>query len=193
MFDRKAFFVKERVAFVKLHDTFDILDPATQQPLGVAQERISGLLKALRLLINKRLLPTTVVISEREGGPPLLTLKRGVSLLHARVQVTDGQGQPVGSLKSKVFSIGGAFRVFDAQGTEVALVQGNFVGWNFELKDPAGRRLGAVTKKWAGVGKELFTSADNYIIAIERDGLPTAMTAMLLAAGIAIDTVFKEK
>ncbi|MBX7119475.1 MAG: hypothetical protein K1X31_10795 [Gemmatimonadaceae bacterium] len=193
MFDRKVFFVKERVAIVRLTDTWDILDPETKQPIAVAQERIPPALKALRLLINKRLLPTTVVVSTREGGPPLLTIKRGISLLHATVQVLDANGTSLGSLKSKLFSIGGAFRVFDPAGTEVALVQGNFIGWNFELKDANGRRLGAVTKKWAGVGKELFTTADNYVIAIEKDGLPTAVTALLLAAGLAIDTVFKEK
>jgi len=193
MFDRKAYFVKERVAVLKLTDTFDILDPETKQTIGMAQERISGGLKVLRLLINKRLLPTTVVISEREGGPALLTIKRGVSLLHAKVKVLDANGSLIGSFKSKLFSIGGAFRVFDGNDREVALVQGNFVGWNFELRDMSGRRLGAVTKKWAGIGKELFTSADNYVIALEAQGLPTAMNALLLAAGIAIDTVFKEK
>lgn len=193
MFDRRVFFVKERVALVRLVDTWDILDPETKAPIAVAQERISGGLKALRLLVNKRLLPTTVVVSAREGGPAILTLKRGVSLLHATVKVTDANGAPIGSLRSKLFSIGGAFRVFDPSGAEVALVQGNFIGWNFELKDKAGRRLGTVTKKWAGVGKELFTTADNYVIAIEKEGLPTAVTALLLAAGLAIDTVFKEK
>ena len=49
-----------------------------------------------------------------------------------------------------------------------------------------------VTKKWAGVGKELFTSADNYIISI--NGEPDeSINTLLLAAGLAIDTIYKEK
>jgi hypothetical protein len=50
------------------------------------------------------------------------------------------------------------------------------------------------TKKWAGLGKELFTSADNYIISLSdiTNAGPNA-SALLLAAGIAIDVrVFKE-
>ena len=57
-----------------------------------------------------------------------------------------------------------------------------------------GTELGKVTKKWAGLGKELFTSADNYVIALEesKTQLPEA-GPLLLAAGLAIDIVYKEK
>jgi hypothetical protein len=50
-----------------------------------------------------------------------------------------------------------------------------------------------VTKQWAGLGKELFTSADNYVIALD-ERLPVApeAAALLLAAGLAIDTVYNE-
>ena len=58
---------------------------------------------------------------------------------------------------------------------------------------PDGIELGQVTKKWAGIGNELFTSADNYIVSID-DRLadqPVART-LLLAAALAIDIVYKE-
>jgi len=51
-----------------------------------------------------------------------------------------------------------------------------------------------VTKKWAGIGKELFTTADNYVISLnETAGRNQESVAMLLAAGLAVDTVYKEK
>lgn len=53
--------------------------------------------------------------------------------------------------------------------------------------------LGSVTKKWAGIGKEPFTSADNHVIAFGAADLPRIVTALLLAAGLAMDTVYKEK
>ena len=68
-------------------------------------------------------------------------------------------------------------------------MKGDWKGWNFKFLDSAGQEMGVVTKKWAGLGKELFTSADNYIIEIKEG---TANNALLLAAAIAIDTVFKE-
>ena len=65
-------------------------------------------------------------------------------------------------------SFGGAFRVFDAGGNEVALVKGDWKGWNFRFLDKSGNEIGTITKKWAGIGKELFTSADNYIITLNH-------------------------
>ena len=40
----------------------------------------------------------------------------------------------------------------------MAEVKGDWKGWNFQLLDNEGRELGVVTKKWGGIGKELFTA-----------------------------------
>jgi len=98
----------------------------------------------------------------------------------------------VGWFQSKVFSLGGAFRVFDTGGNEVAAVKGDWKGWNFRFLDKCGNEMGTITKKWAGIGKELFTSADNYIIKLNHESAP-AKAILLLAAGLAVDTIYKEK
>lgn len=73
-------------------------------------------------------------------------------------------------------------------------MKGNWKGWDFKFLSKGGREIGTVTKKWAGLGKELFTSADNYIISLsDLGGASPAASALLLAAGLAIDVVFKEK
>jgi uncharacterized protein YxjI len=84
--------------------------------------------------------------------------------------------------------------VRDAQDRQVAQVKGDWKGWNFQLLDAQGNQLGVITKKWAGIGRELFTSADNYMIALNDAADTNAGNAvLLLAAGLAIDVVFKEK
>jgi uncharacterized protein YxjI len=194
MFDRRQFMVKERVGFLKLTDTYDIFDLNSSAQLGTAHEAVSPLIKVLRLLINKRLLPTSIEVRASEGGPAMLTIKRGVGFLRTPVQVLDQQGRQIGSFKSKVFTIGGGFDVFDATGNKIAEIKGDWKGWNFTLRGPQGEELGKVTKKWAGIGKELFTTADNYAIALnETAPRNQESVAMLLAAGIAVDTVYKEK
>jgi len=194
MFDRRQFMVKERVGFLKLTDTYDIFDLNSSAQLGTAHEAVSPLIKVLRLLINTRLLPTSIEVRASEGGPAMLTIKRGVGFLRTPVQVLDQQGRQIGSFKSKVFTIGGGFDVFDATGNKIAEIKGDWKGWNFTLRGPQGEELGKVTKKWAGIGKELFTTADNYAIALnETAPRNQESVAMLLAAGIAVDTVYKEK
>jgi uncharacterized protein YxjI len=194
MLDRKTFLIKERVGFLRLVDTFDIYDPATGAQVGIAREVIGPLLKVLRLVISKRLLPTLVEVRQDESGPALLSMQRGANLLRARVTVRDGLGKELGYFRSKIFSLGGGFHVLDATDNPVAEIKGDWKGWNFRFLSTDGIELGKVTKKWAGIGKELFTSADNYVIALDSSrALPPNAAALLLAAGLAIDTVYKEK
>ena len=190
LLDRRLLFVREHVGMLKLTDTYDLLDPDTKQAVGIARENISGLVKFLRLLVNKSLMPTRVDVSTGIGQPAVLVLTRGVTLLRSRVEVLDGQGGRIGYLKSKLFSIGGGFHVFSADGQKFAEVRGDWKGWNFKLLDLNGGEMGVVTKKWAGLGRELFTSADNYMIEV-RDG--SSSNALRLAAALAIDFVFKGK
>jgi uncharacterized protein YxjI len=194
LLERTTFFIKERVAVLKLTDIYDILDPATGQTIGIAKEEPPGWAKWLRLAVEKSKLPTAVNVYESEGQPAVLSIRRGFTLLRAKVQVTTGDGRSLGYFKSKLISVGGGFHVFDAQDQQVAEVKGNWKGWDFRFIDKHGREIGTVTKKWSGLGKELFTSADNYIISLNDStaGSPDA-SALLLAAGLAIDVVLKER
>lgn len=193
LLDRRTFFVKERVAVLKMTDVYDILDPATSQPIGIAKEEPPVWAKWLRLLINKQLMPTTVNIYEHEGHPPVVTVHRGFTFLRSKITVTGDHGASLGYFKSKLLSIGGGFFVFNNQDQQIAEVKGNWKGWDFKFLNKGGREIGSVTKKWAGLGRELFTSADNYIISLSDSQTATAEnTALLLAAGISIDIVFKE-
>ncbi|HEV2668563.1 MAG TPA: phospholipid scramblase-related protein, partial [Blastocatellia bacterium] len=115
------------------------------------------------------------------------------NLFRARVTVHDRVGNELGHFKSKFFSIGGGFHVLDAFDKPVADIKGDWKGWNFRFLAADGTELGKVTKKWAGLGKELFTSADNYMIALDENRtFPPEAVALLLAAGLAIDIVYKE-
>jgi uncharacterized protein YxjI len=190
LLERRLLFVREHAGLLKLTDTYDLLDPQTSEVVGLVRENVSGLIKALRLLISKSLMPTRIEIAVAPDQRPVLILKRGITLLRARVDVLDNEDRCIGYLTSKIFSLGGGFHVFTKEGQRVAEVRGDWKGWNFKLLDAGGAELGTVTKKWGGLGRELFTSADNYIIEV-RDG--TSSNALVLAAALAIDLVFKEK
>jgi len=192
LLDRRTWFVKERAGLMKLADVYDILDPETQQVIGIAKEEPGSFIKILRLVLGKQLLPTAVNIYESEGAAALLSIRKPISFLRAKVQVFDHSGTALGYFKSKLFSLGGGFWIHDTGDRQVAEVKGDWKGWNFKFLDASGRELGTVTKKWAGIGKELFTSADNYIIALSAES-PGAAAPLLLAAGLAIDLVLKER
>ena len=194
LLNRREFLVKEHVALIKLTDTYDIIDPASGRTIGVAREEPPAWAKFGRLVVNKQFLPTTINVYDDEGSPPVLVLHKAPGLLRQKVTVTDDRGATLGRFESKLFALGGGFHVYDPAGSPMAEVKGDWKGWNFQFLSPEGEEIGLVTKKWAGIGKELFTTADTYMISLtDRAVLNPAAAALLLAAGLAIDTVLKEK
>ncbi|MEN9308802.1 MAG: hypothetical protein RL173_2734 [Fibrobacterota bacterium] len=185
--------VKERVGLFKLADCYDLFDPDSGRSVGVCQELPPWYTHVLRLVVNKLMLPTVVEVLPEGRTQPLFRIRRGFKLFRSVVQVEDGIGRPLGTLRSKILSFRLEFAVLDSMGKEIAKVNGDWKGWNFQLVSPKGEVLGTITKKWAGIGKELFTSADNYMIELaEGKQDDTKSRSMLLAAALAIDICFKE-
>lgn len=193
MLDRQRFFIREQVAMFKTVDSYDILDPDTEEVIGQAREEISGLVQALRWIISKKLMPTTIVIRDADGEV-LFSIYRPVTFFRSQVEVRNAKGNRIGYFKSKILSLGGGFWVYDNKDQQVAEVKGDWKSWNFRFLTEDGEELGVVTKKWAGLAKALFTSADNYMVSIADDLADDETTKkLLLAAALAIDVVFYEE
>ena len=71
-------------------------------------------------------------------------------------------------------------------------LKGKWTGWDFRFMSGQ-TELAHVSKKWAGIGKELFTSADNYMLQISEEVPPDQpLRQLILAAVMCIDVVLKE-
>jgi len=194
MLELQNYLVKEQVTFLKTVDTYDIFDPESGEQVGVAKEVPGALVSTLRWFISKKLMPTKVEIREHPEGSLVFTIKKPVGLFREIVQVYDADGHKIGHFKSKLFSIGGGFNVYDKNDQQFAEVKGKWTGWDFEFVTPEGHRMGKVSKKWAGALKELFTNADTYVVSISDDLADQPIAKMLLlAATIAIDVVYYEQ
>lgn len=190
--NRNLFFIKEHVGFLKASNNYDILDPENGQILlNCREERLGFLTKMLRFTDYKRMTPFEVVIRTPDGQP-VLCVKRGISLFLSKVDVLDEKEQRIGGFKQKFFSLGGAFSVLGANDEPLCHLQGKWTSWEFYFK-VGDQEIGRVTKKWAGLGKELFTSADNYVLQISPTIPPDhSVRQMIIAAVMCIDLVLKE-
>jgi uncharacterized protein YxjI len=193
LLDRKVFFVKEQVAFMKLTGTYEIYDAETNVQVGVAKEEPAFMIKYLRLLVSKLMLPNRINVYDTDNGHLVFYIQKPVSFLRSKVFVHDSNGDPIGYFKGKILTIGGGFTVYDSNDREVARIIGDWKGWNFKFITSNEKELGTITKKWAGIGKEFFTSADNYVISLNNTTeIGLEHHKLLLAAGLAVDTVYKE-
>jgi len=189
---RNMYFVKEHTGLFKAANNYDVLDPQTSQIVLLCREDDLGFFtKLLRFTDYKRMTPFDVRIKSPDGVT-LVRVTRGVSFFMSHVKVLDEHDRVVGGFKQKFFSIGGRFTVLDAQDQPVCTLQGNWTGWDFKFV--AGTTvLAQVSKKWAGLGKELFTSADNYVLEINAAVPPDhTVRQMIVAAVMCIDLVLKE-
>lgn len=190
--DRNIFFVREHVGMFKAANNFDILDPETGEVIIHCREDNLGIItRVLRFTDYKRMTPFAVEL-RTPSGERILTVRRGIGIFLSKVEVLDHSGQVLGAFKQKFFSIGGAFRVLDPQDNEVCYLKGKWTGWDFRFL-VGETELAHVTKKWSGLGKELFTSADNYVLTIS-DSVPAGspIRKLILAAVMCIDMVLKE-
>lgn len=194
LLDRRLFLVREQVSYLKLADRYDIFDPESGEQIGFAVEQNNSFIRFLRLFSFKSALPTTIVIYDSETSEPVIKLTRGIPVARVKVKVIDEHDNPVGLFQSKLLALGGGFTVHNPAGEQIAEVKGDWKGFDFKLLDLQGNSLGRVEKQWTGFVKEIFTSADTYVIEIDESvGSNRGLAALLLAAGLAIDIIFNER
>jgi uncharacterized protein YxjI len=189
---KNVFFVKEHVGIFKAANNFDIFDPENETLLMTCREdKLSFFTKVFRFSAYKRMTPFHVDVKDSDGNP-VLTVKRGFSLILSKVEVFDENGLLVGKFKQKLFSIGGKFDVLDANENMLCTLKGKWTSWDFKFANE-NEEFAHVSKKWAGLGKELFTTADNYILNIfENVSSNDPKRILILGAVLSIDMVLKE-
>lgn len=191
LLNRTTFFIREHVAFMKLTDAYDILDPVSGAAIGLAKEEPKA--AWVRLLINKALLPTTVVVYEADGKTVALRIEKPFTFWRTRLRVYDRSGRFLGLLRNKLFSFKRELIVEDAQERQVGGFSGKWLSWTRELVDGSGQVIGTMDKKWAGLAKEFFTSADNYQLTLAPGSASQPdQVALLLAACLGYDLIFTE-
>lgn len=190
--NKNVFLVKEHVGMFKAANNYDIFDPESgQEILHCREDNLGFFTKLLRFTDYKSLTPFNVEIRTPDGQQ-VVRISRGVSLFLSKVSVFDENDTYLGGFKQKLFSIGGKFDVLDANDQVLCSLKGKWTGWDFRFVH-GDVEFAHVTKKWAGLGKELFTSADNYVLQIsDRVPADNPIRQLIMAAVMCIDMVLKE-
>ena len=191
---KNTFLFKEHVGLFKASNNYDVYDPQTNEIiLHCREENLNPFYKIIRLLLTdfKSMTPFEIEVSGLDGKK-VMKVKKGLSLVLSKIEVFDENDKLIGIFKQKLFPLGNNFEMFDDKGDFVSKLDGSLIAWNFKfLKDK--NTIATVTKKWAGIGKELLTSADNYVLDIS-DSIEKAnpLRRLIFAAVICIDMVLKE-
>ncbi|WP_250646181.1 LURP-one-related/scramblase family protein [Microbacterium tenebrionis] len=133
-------------------------------------------------------------------GRPVVTLTRPAVVLKSKVTVTRDDGTLVGHIVQESLGVmasvlGGRFNVrfrMEADGTPLGTIDAeDWRAWDFSILDTSGSEIARITKTWAGIGKENFTKADNYVLEMHRT-LEDPLLTLVVSAALVVDTVLKQ-
>ena len=188
--DRLVF--SQKAKLIELTNEYAIRDEHGTQVGLMRQEGQSKLKKLARLVSSLDQFMTHTIAAYDADGSKVLELTRPRKFVKSKVLVKDGQGMPVGTIVQQ--NVFGKIR-FSFEGPAGEPVGGinaqNWRAWNFSIVDPGGIEVGRITKKWAGLGKEMFTTADNYVFEIQP-GMNGSLRTLALASAVGVDLALKQ-
>lgn len=185
-------FVQQKAKLIELTNEYLVRDEHGNEVGAMRQEGQSTAKKLLRLVSNVDQFLTHTYALYDSTGQKVLEMKRPAKVFKSTFEVSSGPDALVGRIKQENVVGKKRFGFEDAAGTPLgALKAENWRSWDFQLVDVAGTPIGRITKQWAGIGRELFTTADNYLVEI-APSVQGPLRYLCLAAGVGVDTALKQ-
>lgn len=190
LFEHNVLLIDEKVNAFKFENEYKVFDESNNQ-IGSINQKLTGGQKILRLLLNKAMLPFTLDIVDT-NGMTLAKIQRGWTFFMSKISIVDDKGNTVGFIKQKFKLFKPTFEIQSEKNESIGKITGDWKAWDFKIFDDKEIQIGTVSKKWAGLLKEAFTTADKYIVTIESNNLSKENRIAILASAITIDMVLKE-
>ena len=190
--NKNLFLIKEHGGLLKAAFNFDGIDMQTGEViLECREDHVSRASAFIRLCGYKATTPFDIRVKSTDGKP-VLRVSRGYPVLASRVTVLDHTDTVIGVFRQKILSISGKFDVLDAGGRPLCRLEGGLTGWSYRFLAANDVELGRVTKKWAGLGRELLTGADDFVLQID-DAVPanSEVRRLIFASVICIGIALK--
>ena len=192
LLDRDLVVVRQKAKIIEVTNQYRLLD-ADGADIGVIEEQgQSWLRKLLRIFTQfDSFLSHRLAVLDTDGRQVLGISKRP-SFFKSRVEVTDSAGAPVGTIRQQNVLGKIRFALEGAGGEALGELRAeNWRAWDFHVADANGAEVARVTKKWAGILREGFTTADNYVFTIEPS-VKGPLRLLCFACAAAIDSALKQ-
>ena len=155
----------------------------------VGQSQVKQLVRAFTNL-DKHMTHKFEVVDA--NGQVMLRLTRPAKLVKSTITIEDGSGNEVGRVVQKK-SFGKIRFDLESGGRVIGHIQGkNWRDYQFTIFDEADQEIGRITKSFEGIANAIFTSADNFVVAMHRP-LDDPLRQLVIASGVCIDTALHDE
>ena len=184
-------FVNQKAKLIELTNEYKIRDEQGNEVGVIRQEGQTALKKAARFISSLDQFMTHTLGVYDNTGTKVLELTRPRKFIKSKLNVADGGGRPVGQIAQQN-AIGKIRFALEGNGTTLGEIRAeNWRAWNFAIVDHTGQERARITKKWEGLAKTLFTTADDYLVELDPS-ITGDFRLLVLAAAAGIDTALKQ-
>ena len=168
-------------------NSYDVVDPAGTV-IAHAAETTSGM---QRLFMGGGRFETIEL--RNTGGEIVLRLQEHFSFPFSTHRVTDATGQPRFQIKQRWAWFRRKFAIWGDGNPDMTVRGPMFRPWTFFVDEGTSRDIGKITKRFSGVGTEMFTDADNFDIEFLGPIAHQEQRLRMLVMGFVVDLKFFEK
>lgn len=185
-------FVNQKGKLIEVTNEYRIRDEDGNDIGMIRQEGQSALKKIIRIFSKLDQYFTHHYAVYDDSGTPVMHMTRPRKFVKSRVLVSDGNGAPMGEIAQENVFGKIRFAISGPDGAPLGEIRAeNWRAWNFAIVDATERERARITKKWAGLVKATFTTADNYMLDVDPS-LDGPLRFMSFASAAAIDTALKQ-
>jgi uncharacterized protein YxjI len=189
---RSVLVINQKAKLIELTDEYRIRDEEGNDIGYIREGGQSAVKKAVRLVSDLDQFFTHRLAVYDRDGTKVVELLRPRKVMKSRVEITDGEGWPVGTIVQHNVFGKKRFALEGATGETLGAINAeNWRAWDFAIEDASGAAVGRITKKWGGLLKEGFTTADNYVLEISGAVSP-GLRLMMLGSAAGVDLALKQ-
>jgi uncharacterized protein YxjI len=191
LFRHNVLVVNQKAKLIELTNQYSVFDADGNTVGHVNQVGQSNVKKLLRLVSSVDQFLTHHFDITDASNALVMSITRPAKLFKSTVLINDSTGAELGRIvQENVF--GKIHFALEVGGLKIGAIKAeNWRAWNFSIEDADGREVARITKKFAGLAREIFTTADSYVVEI-HENLSQPLHSLVIAAALSIDTALKQ-
>jgi uncharacterized protein YxjI len=182
----------QKAKVIEMTDEYRILDEEGTEIGAIREVSQSKTKKLVRLFSDVDQFLTHKLGVFDSDGKQVLMLERPAKLMKSTIKVSDAEGTERGAILQDNVVGPKHFALVDGRGDRIGSIDGeNWISWDFAIHDSTGAEVGRITKEWAGILKEGYTTADDYLLQIEVEVSPD-LRLLMFASAAGVDLALKQ-
>jgi len=184
--------ISQKAKIIEMMDEYRVFDDAGNEIGTIREVEQSTTKKAVRLFSGVDQFLTHKLGVFDGDGQQVLMIERPAKLMKSKIRVTDAEGTVRGEILQDNVVGTKHFALVDGGGDLIGSIDGeNWLSWDFAIRDSTGAEVGRITKEWAGILKEGYTTADTYVLQIEAE-VSSDLRLLMFASAAGLDVALKQ-